>query len=54
MKVKKMVEKWEIWDEKEKVAKSEEEVMKLVFQKFHKWIHIFEKKVSKRMPIKKL
>jgi len=49
-----MVEKWEIWDEKEKVAKSEEEVMKLVFQKFHKWIHIFEKKVSERMPIKKL
>ena len=54
MKVKKVVEKWEIWDEKEKVAKSEEEVMKLVFQKFHKWIHIFEKKVSERMPIKKL
>ena len=49
-----MVEKWKIWDEKEKVAKSEEEDIKLVPQKFHKWIHIFEKKVSERMLMKKL
>ena len=54
MEVKKMVEKWEIWNEKEKVAKSEEEDIKLVPQKFHKWIHIFEKKVSERMLMKKL
>jgi len=26
----------------------------LVFQRFHKWIHIFEKKASERIPIKKL
>jgi len=49
-----VVEKWEIWDEKEKVAKYEEEDIKLVPQKFHKWIHIFEKKVSERMPMRKL
>jgi len=28
-------------------------VKKLVLQKFHKWIHIFRKKVSETMPTKK-
>ena len=36
MRVKKMVKKQEIWDEKEKVAKSEEEAKKLVPQRFYK------------------
>jgi len=30
MKVKKVVEKWEIWNDEEKAAKSEEEAKKLV------------------------
>ena len=54
VKIKKVVKKWEIWDEKEEVAKSKEEAKKLVSQRFHKYIHIFGKKVSKRMLMKKL
>jgi len=38
-----MTEEWEIWDEEEEVAKSEEEAKELVPQRFHKWIHIFRK-----------
>ena len=34
--------------------KSEEETKKLVLEKFYKWIHIFEKKASEWMPIRKL
>ena len=34
--VRKVVKKWEIWDEKEEVVKSEEETKKLVPTKFHK------------------
>ena len=52
--IKKVVKKWEIWDKKEEVAKSKEEAKKLVSQRFHKYIHIFGKKVSKRMLMKKL
>ena len=54
MKVKKMAEEWEIWDEEKEVARSEKETKKLVPQRFHKWIHVFGKKASERMPIKKL
>jgi len=50
MEVKKVVEEWEIWDEEEKAAKSEAEAKKLVLEKFHKWIKVFEKKQSERMP----
>ena len=35
MKIKKVAEKWEIWDEEEEVAKLEEEVKKLVSECFH-------------------
>jgi len=44
--VRKVAEEWEIWDEEEKAAKSEAEARKLVPDKFHKWIHVFGKKVS--------
>ena len=54
MEVRKVAEEWEIWDEKEETAKSEEEARKLVPVKFHKWIHIFSKKASKQMPTRKL
>ena len=47
MKVKKVVEKWKIWDD-------EEEVARLVPEKFHKWIKVFGKKQSERMPIRKV
>jgi len=36
MEVKRAAEEWEIWDEEEKVAKSEAKVKKLVPEQFHK------------------
>ena len=36
------------------MAKSEEEARRLVPKRFHKWIKIFGKKVSERMPIRKM
>ena len=36
------------------MAKSEEEVRKLVLECFHKWIQVFGKKTNKQMPIRKL
>ena len=52
--VRKVVEEWEIWDEKEEAAKSEEEAKKLVLERFHRWIKVFGKKQSERMPMRKL
>jgi len=52
--VRKVAEEWEIWDEEEEVAKSEAEVKKLVPEKFHRWIKVFGKKQSERMPTRKL
>ena len=49
-----MTEEWEIWDEKEKVTKSEKEAKKFVFQRFYKCIYIFRKKQSERVLIKKV
>ena len=46
MEVNKVMNKQEIWDE--------EEAKKLAPQRFHKWIHVFGKKASERMPMKKL
>jgi len=54
MKVKKIAEEWEIWDEEEKAAKSEEKAKWLVPERFHKWIHIFGRKTSERMLTRKL
>ena len=52
--VRKIGEEWEIWDEEEEAAKSEAEAKKLVPKKFHKWIKVFGKKQSERMPMRKL
>ena len=52
--VRKIAEEWEIWDEEEEAAKSEVEARKLVPEKFHQWINVFEKKQSERMPTRKL
>jgi len=54
MEVKRVAEEWEIWDEEEEVARSEEEAKKLVPKEFHRWIKIFSKKQSERMPMKKI
>ena len=54
MEVRKVVEEWEIWDKEEEAAKSEAEAKKLVLEKFHKWIKVFGKKQSERMPTRKL
>ena len=52
--VKKRAEEYKIWDEEGEVAKSEEETERLVPERFHKWIKVFGKKQSKRIPIQKL
>ena len=54
VKVRKVAEEWEIWDEEEEAAKSEEEVKKLVPERFHKWIKVFGKKQSEKIPTRKL
>ena len=54
MEVRKVAEKWEIWDEEEEAVKSEAEVRKLVPEKFHRWIKVFGKKQLERMPMRKL
>ena len=54
MKVKKVAEEWEIWDEEEEAAKSEAEAKKLVLEKFHKWIKVFGKKQLERIPMRKV
>ena len=54
MEIKKVAEEWEIWEEKQQVARSEVEAKKLVLEKFHKWIKMFGKKQSERMPTRKV
>ena len=54
MKVKKVAEEWEIWDEEEEAAKSKIEAKKLVPEEFHKWIKVFGKKQSERMLTRKV
>ena len=54
VKVKRVAEEWEIWDEEEKVAKLEAKANKMVPEKFHKWIKVFGKKQSKKMPTRKV
>jgi len=44
MEIKKVAEKWEIWDEKEEAARLEEKAKKLVPKEFHQWIKVFGKK----------
>jgi len=52
--VKRLTEEWEIWDKEEEAAKSEADAKKLVPEKFHKWIKVFGKKQSERMPTRKI
>ena len=54
MEVKKVAEEQEVWDKEEEAARSEAEAKKLVLEKFHKWIKVFGKKQSERMPTRKL
>ena len=52
--MKRVAEEWEIWDEEEEAARSEEEVKKLVLEKFHEWIKFFGKKQLERIPTRKI
>ena len=52
--VKRVTEEWEIWDKEEEVARLKEEAKKLVLEKFYRWIKIFEKKQSEKMPTRKV
>ena len=36
VKIRKVAEEWEIWEEEEQAAKSKKEAKKLVLEKFHK------------------
>ena len=54
MEVKKVAEEWEIWNEEEEVARSEEKAKKLMPKKFHQRIKVFSKKQSERMPMRKI
>ena len=49
MEMRKVVEKQD-----KEVARSEKKVKKLVSEQFHKWIKVFEKKASQKMPIRKM
>ena len=51
MQINKVAKKQEIWDKEKEVVRSKEEAKKLVPEQFHKWIKVFGKKASKRMPI---
>ena len=52
--MKKVAEEWEIWDKEKDAAKLEEEARRLVPKQFHKWIKVFGKKASERMPTRKM
>jgi len=52
--VKRVAEKWEIWDKEEEMTKLEVDARKSVPEKFHKWIKVFGKKQSEQMPIRKV
>jgi len=54
MEVKRVAKEWEIWNEEEEAAKSEAEAKKLVPEQFHRWIKVFSKKQSERMPTWKI
>jgi len=52
--VKRVAKEWEIWNEEEEAVKSEAEAKKLVPEQFYRWIKVFGKKQSERMPIWKI
>ena len=54
IKIRKVIEKWKIWNKKEKAARLEKEAKKLVPKQFYKCIKIFRKKASERMPTRKM
>ena len=54
IKIKRVIEEWKFWDEKKKAIKLEKKTKKLISLRFYKWIQIFKKKVSERIPIKKI
>ena len=54
MEVRRISKEWEIWDKKKEAVRLEKKAKKLVLEKFHKWINVFGKKQSERMPTQKL
>ena len=52
--IKRVAEEWEIWDEEEEAARSEEEARELVPKKFHQWIKVFSRKQSERILTRKV
>ena len=52
--VKRIAKKWKIWDKEEEAVRSEAKAKKLVLERFHKWIKVFEKKQLERMPTRKV
>ena len=54
IKIKRVIEEWKFWNEKEKAVMLEKKTKKLVSLRFYKWIQIFKKKASEKIPIKKI
>jgi len=54
MEVKRVIEEWEIWDKEKEVVKSKKKSKKLVSPRSYKWIHVFGKKVSKIILMRKM
>ena len=54
MEVKKLAEEQEIWNKEKEAVKSEKEAKKIVPEHFYKWIHIFGKKSSEKIPTGKI
>jgi len=53
-KKRKKIKTMKIWNNKEEKTKLEEETRKLVPKQFHKWIKVFRKKASERIPTRKI
>jgi len=54
VKVKRIAEEWEIWNEEEEAVELEAEARKLVPEKFYPWIKVFGKKQLERMLTRKV
>jgi len=52
--VKKIAEKWKIWDEEKEAARSEEKAKKFIPEKFYQWIKVFGKKQSEKVLMRKV
>jgi len=48
-----MADKKEDWEREEKMEIDHQKIERIVPSKFHKWLKVFEKVESERMPVRK-